>query len=164
MSMDDNRLEALADMTQGVDAENPTHEQRQQAADTQQRTASMEDGARDWGVMMFSIGGLLCMAAPELKPVYSEDRCLAWGQHMQQVAEKHGWNSPTNSPELGLLAATIGFAVPTFFVMRQKLAEAKTAKESVLGGLVFWWKNRKNKTPKPPKDGEPAKAADGSHE
>jgi len=163
MSMDDNRLEALADMTQGVDAENPTHEQRQQAADTQQQTASMENGARDWGVMMFSIGGLLCMAAPELKPVYSEDRCLQWGQHMQQVAEKHKWNSPSNSPEFGLIAATIGFAVPTFFVMRQKLAEAKTAKESVLGGFVWWWKNRKNKKQASTKDSDQSKASDGSH-
>jgi hypothetical protein len=47
--------------------------------------------------------------------------------------------------------------------MRQKLAEAKTAKETILGGVVWWWKNRKNKKQATTKEGEQAKASDGSH-
>ena len=131
------RLEALGKLTQDFESDNPTPEQEQAQAGEQQAQASAEDGARDWGILMFTVGGLVCMVAPELRPIYTDDRCYAWGQQMQLVGEKYGWNAPSNSPELGLIASTIGFAVPTFMVLRQKIAEARAAKKSIAGGL-FW--------------------------
>jgi len=148
------RLNALGGMTQDFEQDNPTPEQAQAQASQAQAATVAEDGARDWGMMMYAIGGLVCMAAPELQPVYSEDRCLTWGRHMHQVSQKYGWDAPSAAPEFGLAAASIGFVVPTYLVLSQKIQEAKAAKKSVLSGLFFWWKNRKGTT-KPDKDPVP---------
>ena len=144
------RLDALGNMTQEFEQSNPSPEQAQAQATAQTAEAASADGARDWGMVAFTVGGLFCMAAPELHQVYTEERCLAWGQHMQQVSDKYGWGSPSNSPEWGLAAVTFSFALPTFMVLRQKLQEAKAAKKSVMGGLFWWWKNRKKADPKAP--------------
>lgn len=142
------RLEALGGMTGEFEKDNPTPEQAQETQAQAAAVSATADGARDWGMMMFAIGGLICMAAPELRPVYSEQRCLTWGEHMQQVADKHGWNSPTNAPEFGLIAASVSFVVPTYLVLQAKIQEARAAKKSVMGGLFLWWKNRGSKATK----------------
>jgi hypothetical protein len=141
-----DRLNALGGMTQEFEEDNPTPEQAQASQAQAAAVAAEVDGARDWGMMMFAIGGLVCMAAPELTPVYSEDRCLTWGKHMHQVSQKYGWDAPSSAPEFGLAAASIGFVVPTYLVLSQKIAEAKAAKKSVLSGLFYWWKTRKGST------------------
>jgi hypothetical protein len=140
-----DRLEGLAGLTQEFEADNPTPQQQQATAADAAAATVQADSARDWGMLMFAIGGLVCMAAPELKPIYSEDRCITWGQHMQQVADKYGWNAPSNAPEFGLAAASIGFVVPTYLVISQKISEARAAKKSVWSGLFYWWKTRKAK-------------------
>lgn len=146
------RLNALGGMTSDFEQDNPTPEQAQAQASQAQAQAAALDGARDWGMMMFALGGLVCMAAPELQPIYSEDRCVTWGKHMHQVSEKYGWGSPSNAPEFGLAAASIGFAVPTYLVLAAKIQEAKAAKKSIMSGLFYWWKHRK--TAKPDKEGQ----------
>lgn len=137
------RLNALGGMTSEFEQDNPTPEQAQAQASQAQAATLAADGARDWGMMMYAIGGLVCMAAPELQPIYSEDRCVTWGKHMHQVSEKYGWGSPSNAPEFGLAAASIGFVVPTYLVLSQKIQEAKAAKKSIMSGLFYWWKHRK---------------------
>ena len=137
-------LQALGPAVAALDAENPTHEQTQQAEQEQQAEQAANQGARDWAMIPFMIGGLVCMVAPELKPVYSEERCLTWGQHANQVAEKYGWNSPSNMPELGLVASCLTFAVPTFLTLRDKAQQAKEGKEAGSWGKVAgWWAQRK---------------------
>jgi hypothetical protein len=137
------RLESLGGMTQDFEQDNPTPEQAQARASQQQAAAVAADGARDWGMLMFTIGGLVTMIAPELQPIYSEQRCLTWGQHMNLVSMKHGWGSPDNMPEFALAAATISIAVPTYLVVSAKVTEAKAAKKSIMGSLFYWWKHRK---------------------
>lgn len=138
------QLEALAGMTAETDAANPDAATQQAAAEEQAQASESEVGARAWGMVMFTIGGFAQMLAPELKPVYTEDRCHAWGQQAQAVAEKYGWTGPSAMPELALIASTAGFAVPTFLLIRQKVEQAKAAKDgTLLEKLGAWWAHRK---------------------
>jgi len=151
-----DRLEALAGIAQGVDAEHPTPEQQAQAqaeaaqqAQESQRQSAAEVGAREWGLIMFSVGNVITMIAPELKLVYAEDRCLTWGQAMHAVAEKHGWNVPSHSPELALLTVSAGFVIPTVAVLPGKIREARKAANSPIGRIVAWWQRRRGRAPAP---------------
>lgn len=157
------RLEQLQGMTQEADAANPSAAEQQQAAQQQEQASAADIAAKQWGMLMYTIGGFACMMAPELKPVYSEDRCFAWGQQCNEVAVKYGWDGPSAMPELALIASTAGFAVPTYFVMRQKIGQAKAAKDgSMLEKIAAWWAHRKARRAAavPPTDTEPG--TDGS--
>lgn len=137
-------LDALDNLVEETDAANPGPEQRQQEQREQEEAEQIEQGAKDWAMVPFMIGGLATMFAPELAPVYTKERCLIWGRHANQVAVKWGWNSPSNMPELGLAACTISFALPTFLVLREKLREMKEGKASGLMAKVgLWWRSRK---------------------
>lgn len=140
--MDANKLEALGGFVGEIDAEGPASPEEAAAAQAEQQAAqSLEDGARQWGALAFMVGGALSMAAPALKNVYTEEACLNWGRAMQPVAEKYGWNGGA-TPEVGLLIATAGFAFPTYFAVRQAVAEKKAG---WFGGLVEWWRSRKGR-------------------
>lgn len=138
-------LEALGSLTQATDAANPSPEQ--QAAEAQKATqaADAEKSAVEWGRIMFTVGGFACMIEPALKQVYSEEACMDWGKHAHVVAQKYGWDAPTKVPELALLASTFGFAVPTFFMIRERLRAIKEGKapESWLNKVGLWWRTRK---------------------
>jgi len=145
-----NRLEQLAGMTQEADAANPSAEQQQQAAQEIEQATAADIAAKQWGMLMFTIGGFACMIAPELRQVYAEERCFAWGQQANAVAEKYGWNGPSAMPEIALIASTAGFFVPTWLVVRQKVEMAKAAKDgSLVEKLAAWWQHRKAKRAAP---------------
>jgi hypothetical protein len=157
-----DRLEGLASMAQEVDGAHPTAEQQQAEQVAAQALSAAEQGAREWGVLMFAVGGFATMIAPELRPVYSQERCLDWGQHAQQVCEKYGWTGPSNMPEVALIASTIGFAVPTYMVVSQKMGDLKTSKDGTwLQKAGAWWRNRKAKKAQPVAPEQAAGAADG---
>jgi hypothetical protein len=146
------RLEQLANMTQEADAANPSTEQQQQQQKQAEEATAADIGAKQWGMLMFTVGGFACMVAPELKQVYSEDRCFAWGQQANAVAEKYGWNGPSAMPELALIASTAGFMVPTYFLIREKIATAKDGKgpDRWLARVGLWWRTRKARAGKVP--------------
>lgn len=138
------RLEALAGMTQEADAANPSAEQQQQAAAQQAQASQADAAAKQWGMLMYTIGGFAQMIAPELKPVYSEERCFSWGQQANAVAEKYGFNGTSAMPELALIASTAGFFVPTWLMIKQRLSQAKAVKDGTLvEKLAAWWQHRK---------------------
>lgn len=138
------QLNALGGMVEEIEAENPSQESQQAAAAEAAAASESEAGARAWGMVMFTIGGFAQMVAPELKPVYSEDRCYQWGQQAQAVAEKYGWTGPSAMPELALVASTAGFAVPTYLVIRGKVEQAKAARDgTLLEKIAAWWQHRK---------------------
>lgn len=142
--MDAQKLEALGSMTAEVDAENPDPQATAAAAAEAEQATASDLAAKQWGMLMFTIGGMAQMLAPELRPVYSEERCFAWGQQANAVAEKHGWNGPSAMPEIALIASTAGFLVPTFLVIRQKVEQAKAAKDgTLLEKVAMWWQSRK---------------------
>lgn len=130
--MDHDKFDTLDGLVTEVDAEGPpTAEQQEQAKQEEQKAQAelaAEDEAREWGMIAYMIGGGLALLAPELKQIYSEDRCLQWGRSVVPVSQKYGWNGPGSIPELGLALSTMTLAVPTYLVVRTKLAELKEAK------------------------------------
>ena len=142
---DMSRLEALGHLTAEVDAENPNPEQQAEQQAQAQAITEAEAEAKSWGMVMFTVGGFATMIAPELKQVYSQERCFEWGMNAYAVAEKHGLKGPGNMPEVTLLASTLTFAVPTFFAVREKLAEAKDGKGPAgwVSKVGLWWRTRK---------------------
>lgn len=151
--MDAQRMEALAGMVDEADAVGgPTPEQQQeQAQQAQQAQQQGEDErkAREWGVLAYTIGGALSMAAPELRQVYTEAACLDWGRSVVPVATKYGWdNGPSKVPEIGLLLSTLGLAIPTVYVLRQRIKEAKPEDAGkpgagMLASLKAWWRDKR---------------------
>lgn len=142
---DMSRLEALGHLTAEVDGANPTPEQQAEQAQQAQEVSEAEAAAKSWGMVMFTVGGFATMIAPELKQVYSQERCFEWGMAAHAVAEKHGLKGPGNMPEVTLLASTVTFAVPTFFAVRERLAEAKDGKGPAgwVAKVGLWWRTRK---------------------
>lgn len=130
--MDANKLEGLGGLIDEIDAEDPQKQAQAQAEQqaAQQAEADADTQAREWGVIAYTVGSALGMLAPELKQVYTEDACLKWGRSVVPVALKYGWNGPGAVPELGLLISTAGLAVPSYLVIRMKLAQLKAAKEA----------------------------------
>lgn len=140
--MDMQRMEGLGNLAEEIDAEGPpTHEQQQ----AQAVEAAGEENARQWGAVAFMIGGALSMVAPELRQVYTEEACLNWGRAMNPVAEKYGWNGPSALPELGLVIATAGLAMPSYFAVRARVQAAQEGKEKSgwLASVADWWRERK---------------------
>ena len=102
-----------------------------------------EQGAREWGMLAFAIGGTLSMFAPELRQVYTEDACIGWGRAMHPVAEKYGWSSTSKTPELGLALATVGLVAPTVVVIRHRLQHPEADKGGMLTKLRDWWRSKR---------------------
>lgn len=127
MSVTDlDKLGALGSLTTEVDAENgPTPEQ----AEAIQAEATAEAQAKAWAVIPMTVGKVLSMFAPELQLVYTAEACQGWGEAMVPVAEKYGWNGPSNLPELGLVISTASLAMPTVVVMKMKIQAMREAAE-----------------------------------
>lgn len=128
MSVTDlDKLGALGSLTNEVDAENgPTPEQ----AEAIQAEASAEAQAKAWAVIPMTVGKVLSMFAPELQLVYTAEACKEWGEAMVPVAEKYGWNGPSNLPELGLIISTASLALPTVVVVKMKIQAMREAAET----------------------------------
>lgn len=141
------RLEALGGMTAETESANPDPA-RAQAEQAEREQASQDDmNAKQWGMLMYTIGGFCQMIAPELRQVYTEERCFQWGQSANAVAEKYGWNGPSSMPEIALIASTAGFAVPTWLLMKAniKAAQAGNSPASLAAKIGMWWRTRKAK-------------------
>lgn len=139
------RLEALGGMTAETESANPDPA-RAQAEQAEQAKASAADlSAKQWGMLMYTIGGMCQMIAPDLRHVYTEERCFQWGQSANAVAEKYGWNGPSSMPEIALIASTAGFAVPTWLLMKAniKAAQAGNSPASLAAKIGIWWRTRK---------------------
>jgi hypothetical protein len=84
------------------------------------------DPAHAWGQLAMMAGGILGMALPELRSVYTEDACMAWGGGMAAVADKYGWDAGETAakwaPECMLLMTSIPLIVPTVQAIKQRQA------------------------------------------
>lgn len=140
--MDMQKMEALGAIVDEADAAGgPTPEQAEQVA----AEAVADQGAREWGVLAYTIGNALSMFAPELRQVYTEDACLAWGRSVVPVAEKYGWAGTGKVPELGLILSTVGLVAPTVIVIRHRLKNPEADKGGMLFGLRAWWREKRAK-------------------
>lgn len=129
--MDASKFEALEGLVREVDDEGPATPEQVEA---QQAEAAALDGAQQWATIAGAVGGLFSLIAPELRGVYTPEACQQWGEAMQPVAEKHGWNSPGNVPEFGLLMVSMGLGVPTFIVLRERIRELKRERQQPAAG------------------------------
>ena len=125
--MDNTKMQALEGLVSEVDGNSP--EAQAQAAEEAAQATTAEAQALAWSMIPRTVGKLACMIAPELAPVYTDDACREWGEAMQPVAEKYGWGGPGALPELNLAIASAAMAVPTFFVLKIKLAAMRKAHE-----------------------------------
>lgn len=148
--MDTQKLEALGTLVNEVDAAAPPTPEQAEKLKTEQDAANsaaqaaetLEASARQWGSIAYMIGGALAMVAPELRQVYTERACMDWGRAVVPVAEKYGWSGVGHLPELGLLIATAGLAVPSVLAVRAAVAKEKAG---WLGAVRDWWIGRKSK-------------------
>lgn len=140
--MDVSKLEGLGSLVDEIDGEGPPTPEQQEA---QAVEAAGEENARQWGAIAYMVGNAMAMVAPELRQVYTEDACLNWGRAMNPVAEKYGWNGPSALPELGLLIATAGLAMPSYFAVRARLQAVREGKEKTgwLVSLREWWASKR---------------------
>lgn len=87
------------------------------------------DPAQAWATMAKTVGGLLGMALPELRDVYTDAACLDWGRGMSLVADKYEWNADETmakwAPECTLIMASIPLIVPTVFAIKERVAASK---------------------------------------
>jgi hypothetical protein len=83
--------------------------------------------SESWAFLPEMFGKIMAVALPELKDVYTEEACLAWGEAMVPVADKYGWGDPAVSVELALIIATVPLALPTFQAATKYLHERKAA-------------------------------------
>jgi hypothetical protein len=130
--MDPQKMEALGSMVDEVDANSP-EAQAQRAAESAQAEAQQlrtVSEAEAWAAVPSMVGKLACMVAPELQAIYTAESCREWGESMVPVAQKYGWNGPGQLPELNLAIASAALAVPTWMVLRLKLAQLKAASKA----------------------------------
>jgi hypothetical protein len=147
-------LEALGGMTKQLDGANPSLEEQARAAD-EKKKATAAAAAREWAQIPRMVGGLLSMIEPQLQQFYTADACMEWGKAMYATAEKYEWKAPSNLPELALFSSTVGFALPTFLLVRARIQELRKAQDgSMLDKLRLWWSERGKKA-------KAAKAAPG---
>jgi hypothetical protein len=87
------------------------------------------DHAQSWAQIPFMLGGVLSMALPELRGVYTEQACYAWGQGMAAVADKYGWDAGETmakfGPECMLIAASVPLLLPTVKAIKTRQAAMK---------------------------------------
>lgn len=118
------KLESLGESIAEVDAAGgPTPEQ----IEAEKQQAEDEVEAQAWAQVPMMLGSVMSMIAPELKAVYTKEACDAWGVAMVPVAQKYGWNGPSNLPEIGLLITTASLAVPTVVIVRAKIRQMREA-------------------------------------
>jgi hypothetical protein len=79
-----------------------------------------KQAAEIWAMVPATIGSVLAIGMPELKAVYSDEACAAWGAAMVPLAKKYGWHIGPDSPELGVLVASAPFVAGTGVVMMQR--------------------------------------------
>jgi hypothetical protein len=89
-----------------------------------------------WAQVPMMLGGILSMAMPELKNVYTEPACMQWGGAMSQVAAKHGWDAQETmakwGPEIALAMASLPLIAPTVAAIKKKRAEGPENKPQAL--------------------------------
>lgn len=92
------------------------------------------DPAAAWAQLPMMFGGILSIAMPEMKGVYTEDKCLAWGAAMAQVAQKYGWDAGETmsrwAPEIALTVASIPLVLPTMEAIKQRKIAARAKSKS----------------------------------
>src|SRR5437763_1350177 len=85
------------------------------------------DPAEAWAEIPAAVGGILGMAMPELRAVYTPAACKEWGRAMHRLAVKRQWAADGLPPEVGVIMASAGLLVPTVLAVKMRKDSAKRA-------------------------------------
>jgi hypothetical protein len=83
-----------------------------------------------WAEIPQMVGSILCLAMPELKDVYNEKACRAWGESMHRLATKRGWSADGLPPEVTVAMTSAMFVIPTGLCIKQRRDQAQRAREA----------------------------------
>jgi hypothetical protein len=127
----------MSDEFDSIAAEAAADEAVQQAqVDAIENPPPLIDPAESWAQIPKMLGGLLSIALPELKNVYTDGACLEWGSAMAQVAEKYEWDASETmarwAPELALTMSTIPLLLPTIAAVKARKEEGKKLPEKTI--------------------------------
>lgn len=106
------------------------------------------DPSYGWAQIPLMVGGMLSMALPELKGVYTEAACTQWGTAMHAVATKYGWEA---GETISRFAPEIALAVASFPLVAPVVHAVKARKAAVLEASV-----------REPSQAEPEQVTDGA--
>ncbi len=89
------------------------------------------DMAKEWAQFPALFGQLVTPALPELRTVYTDEACMAWGRAMVPLADKYGWTPGEFmqwlGPWAGVAMATWPLAWPTVKAIKARRAVADLA-------------------------------------
>lgn len=91
----------------------------------QAKTDALQSAAAGWAEIPSSIGIVVSMFLPECKEAFREEACQEWGKHAAKVAEKHGWSTDGLPPEVALVLASLGFALPVGLAVKMRRSQPK---------------------------------------
>jgi hypothetical protein len=97
----------------------------QQEQQQQQATAQPENpmgGAMGWAMIAKGVGSCLAVALPEVADAYSDQACMAWGEAMDALAQKYGWEGGASrfGPEIAVAFASVGLVVPVVKAVKHR--------------------------------------------
>lgn len=123
--IESDELTSLARDIAGIDGAQAAPGIEAKAALVVEKTAALESAAEGWAEIPESIGIIVGLALPECKDAFRREACLEWGKHAARVAEKHGWSTDGLPPEVSLLLASLGFALPVGLAVKTRRDKAK---------------------------------------
>lgn len=98
--------------------------------------ANPDAAAMEWLIVPEIIAWGITAVFPETLQHYSDEAKLNLARKIAPVAEKYGWNSPGDAPELGLAVGAIGFSMPAVLAYRaRKEKAAEEAEKGAAGGV-----------------------------
>ena len=90
--------------------------------------------AIEWAGYPYLFGSIVGEAMPELKAVYTEAACMAWGEKFLPLARKYGWSAGVVGLWMGAAGATWALLAPTAKVARRYMAQAKQSAQPAPSG------------------------------
>jgi hypothetical protein len=114
-------LDAIAGEAAAMEGQ---QEQQQQQATEQQNPMA---GAMGWAMLAKGVGGALSVALPEVRDVYNDAACMAWGEAMDALAQKYGWSDGASrfGPEIAVAFASFGLVMPVVQAVKARKAASE---------------------------------------
>jgi hypothetical protein len=108
----------------------------QQEQQQQQAAAGPENpmaGAMGWAMIAKGVGTCLAVALPEVGPAYNDQACMAWGEAMEALGQKYGWDGGASrfGPEIAVAFASFGLVVPVVQAVKARKAAGEAKAKSI---------------------------------
>ena len=123
--------EAQALLMQGAAIDHGEEEAAQIAVTgTAAQPQNPDAAAMEWLIVPEIIAWGITAVFPETIPHYSDEAKMNLARKIAPVAEKYGWSSPGDAPELGLAVGAIGFSMPAVLAYRARKEKSPEGPEN----------------------------------